>query len=111
MNEEQIKRKVNSLRDCFIANFMDRKVVLKDINDIIFWTHFLSRDFYQKFEYSSDSEKFRERVQKTVNGEDLSMINHEFNVLMGAVRSNVIPYEELEIIFFSKEYVERQNPV
>lgn len=111
MNEEQIKRKVNSLRDCFIANFMDRKVILKDINDIIFWEHFLSRDFYQKFEHSSDSEKFRERVQKKVDGEDLSMINHEFNVLMGAVRSNVIPYEKLELIFFSKEHVERQNPV
>lgn len=111
MNEEQIKRKVNSLRDCFIANLMDRKIILKDINDIIFWEHFLSRDYYQKFEHSSDSEKFREKVQRVLNADELSTINHEFSVLAGAVRSGVIPYEELEIIFFSKKYVDRQNPV
>lgn len=111
MNEEQIKRKVNSLKDCFIANFMDRKVVLKDINDIIFWKHYMSKDYYQKFEHSSDSEKFREKSQKLLDADELSTINHEFSVLAGLVRSNLIPYEKLEVIFFSQEYVDRQNPV
>lgn len=102
MNEEQIKRKVNSLKDCFIANLMDRKVVLKDINDIIFWNHFMSKDYYQKFEYSSDSEKFRERIQKTINGEEFHTINHEFETLSRIVKWGIIPYEKLDSIFFQK---------
>lgn len=111
MNEEQIKRKVNSLKDCFIAHFIDRKVVLKDINDIIFWKHFLSREYYQKFEYSSDSEKFRQRVEKIIHAEEMKTINHEFETLFRIVKWEIIPFEKLDSIFFSEEHVDRVNPV
>lgn len=111
--EAEVKLFVMNLRDCFLANFMDRKIVLKDINDIIFWTHSLSREYYQKFEYSSKNEKFRERIELLVSGDELETINHEFGVFMGGVRSGVFPSEKeaIELVFFSDKYLERLNPV